>query len=137
MRNAEGQRPVFGGARKFQEDPYWRDHLLFYEYFHGDNGAGVGANHQTGWTGVVARGMDLFACTTPEQILEFGKRAFVEVAGLAESGAAATARGRTQPGRSTAVDVALGRVRRDCGRHLAHARAFPSGDRPYRSMASP
>ncbi len=80
LRNAEGLRPVFGGARKFQEDPYWRDHLLFYEYFHGDNGAGIGASHQTGWTGVVARGMDLFACTTPEQLIEFGKRAFVEAA---------------------------------------------------------
>ncbi len=91
LRNANGRRPVFGGAHKFQEDPYWRDHILFYEYFHGDNGAGVGASHQTGWTGVVARGMDLFACTTPEQLLEFGKRAFVEVAELAESGATATA----------------------------------------------
>jgi hypothetical protein len=49
-----GRRPVFGGATLFQEDPQWRDNLLFYEYFHGDNGAGIGASHQTGWTGLVA-----------------------------------------------------------------------------------
>ena len=53
-RDAEGKRPIFGGTSKFQEDPYWRDCLLFNEYFHGDNGAGLGANHQTGWTGLVA-----------------------------------------------------------------------------------
>jgi hypothetical protein len=53
-RDAHGRRPVFGGARKFQEDPYWRDCLLFYEHFHGDNGAGLGASHQTGWTALVA-----------------------------------------------------------------------------------
>jgi hypothetical protein len=50
-----GRRPVYGGSRKFQEDPHWRDYVLFYEYFHGDNGAGVGASHQTGWTGLVAK----------------------------------------------------------------------------------
>jgi hypothetical protein len=61
LRDETGRRPVFGGSRIFQEDPNWRDHLLFYEYFHGDNGAGLGASHQTGWTGVVARGMHLFA----------------------------------------------------------------------------
>ncbi len=54
LRNEDGQRPVFGGAEMFQNDPHWRDHLLFYEYFHGDNGAGLGASHQTGWTGLVA-----------------------------------------------------------------------------------
>jgi Glycosyl hydrolase family 63 C-terminal domain len=48
------RRPVFGGAERFQDDPYWRDNVLFYEYFHGDNGAGLGASHQTGWTGLVA-----------------------------------------------------------------------------------
>ena len=51
----QGRRPVFGGARKYQDDPSWRDALLFYEYFHGDNGAGIGASHQTGWTGLVAK----------------------------------------------------------------------------------
>jgi len=55
LRDAEGQRPVFGGTKKFQTDPYWRDYALFHEYFHGDNGAGVGASHQTGWTGLVAK----------------------------------------------------------------------------------
>jgi hypothetical protein len=57
-RDPNGHRPVFGGARKFQEDPYWRDHLLFYEHFHGDNGAGIGASHQTGWTALVANLID-------------------------------------------------------------------------------
>jgi hypothetical protein len=73
LRDEKGRRPVYGGARKFQEDPHWRDLLLFYEYFHGDNGAGLGASHQTGWTGIVARGMHLFATTTPDQLLELGK----------------------------------------------------------------
>ncbi|MBL9139783.1 MAG: glucosidase [Verrucomicrobiales bacterium] len=54
VRDDQGRRPVFGGAEKFQEDPHWRDYLLFYEYFHGENGAGLGASHQTGWTGLVA-----------------------------------------------------------------------------------
>jgi len=61
LRDASGRRPVYGGSSKFQDDPYWRDLLLFYEYFHGDNGAGLGASHQTGWTGVVARSLHLFA----------------------------------------------------------------------------
>ena len=55
LRDEEGRRPVFGGVEKFQTDPHWRDHLLFYEYFHGDNGTGLGASHQTGWTGLVAK----------------------------------------------------------------------------------
>ena len=68
-----------GKPAKFQEDPHWRDLLLFYEYFHGDNGAGLGASHQTGWTGIIARAMHLFATTTAEQVLELGKMAaFVE-----------------------------------------------------------
>ena len=54
-RDASGHRPVFGGTETFQNDPHWRDCLLFYEYFHGDNGAGLGASHQTGWTGLVAK----------------------------------------------------------------------------------
>jgi hypothetical protein len=73
LRGADGRRPVNGVARKFQDDPHWRDLVLFYEYFHGDNGAGLGASHQTGWTGVVARAMQLFATTTAEQALELGK----------------------------------------------------------------
>jgi hypothetical protein len=55
LRGADGRRPVYGGTEKFQHDPHWRDHLLFYEYFHGDNGAGIGASHQTGWTALVAK----------------------------------------------------------------------------------
>ena len=60
LRDGNGQRPVYGGTDKFQNDPHWRDLILFYEYFHGDNGAGLGASHQTGWTGTVARLLDLF-----------------------------------------------------------------------------
>ena len=55
LKDPSGRRPVYGGAEEFQTDPHWRDHILFYEYFHGDNGAGIGANHQTGWTGAVAK----------------------------------------------------------------------------------
>jgi hypothetical protein len=65
-----GRRPVYGGCRKFQEDPHWRDLILFYEYFHGDNGAGIGASHQTGWTGVIARVMHLFATSTADEFLK-------------------------------------------------------------------
>ncbi len=81
LKGQDGQRPVNGGEKKLQEDPHWRDYLQFYEYFHGDNGAGLGANHQTGWTGVIARAMHLFATTSAEQVLEHGKVAAV-VAGL-------------------------------------------------------
>ncbi len=80
LRNAEGRRPVHGGARKFQEDPHWRDLVLFYEYFHGDNGAGLGASHQTGWTGIVARAMHLFATSTSSEFLGLGT-----VAGVVET----------------------------------------------------
>ena len=75
VRNGDGRRPVFGGIRKFQEDPHWRDYLLFYEYFHGDNGAGLGASHQTGWTGVIARTLHLFATSNPESLLTAGRTA--------------------------------------------------------------
>jgi hypothetical protein len=60
LRNENGVRPVYGGTKKFQEDPHWRDLIQFYEYFHGDNGAGLGASHQTGWTGSIAVLIDLF-----------------------------------------------------------------------------
>jgi hypothetical protein len=73
LRDANGRRPVFGGTGKFQEDPHWRDLVLFYEYFHGDNGAGLGASHQTGWTGIIARLMHFFATATAERTLELGK----------------------------------------------------------------
>jgi mannosylglycerate hydrolase MGH1-like protein len=77
LRATDGRRPVYGGTRKFQEDPYWRDLLLFYEYFHGENGAGLGASHQTGWTGIIARGMHMFATISAKQMLAFGKAAAV------------------------------------------------------------
>ena len=77
LKDENGHRPVNGGEKKLQEDPHWRDCIQFYEYFHGDNGAGLGANHQTGWTGVIARAMHLFATTTPDQVLELGKTAAV------------------------------------------------------------
>jgi hypothetical protein len=73
LRDGSGRRPVYGGAKTFQEDPHWRDHLLFYEYFHGDNGAGLGASHQTGWTGAVAKLIELFGSLDPKQLLEAGK----------------------------------------------------------------
>jgi len=76
-RDENGRRPVYGGTRKFQEDPYWKDYVLFYEYFHGDNGAGLGASHQTGWTGVIARSIDLFARLSPEQALDRAKNELV------------------------------------------------------------
>ena len=79
-RNEQGKRPVYGGSKKFQEDPYWRDHILFYEYFHGDNGAGLGASHQTGWTGVVAKIFELFGRLDGKKILEGGKEALFEKA---------------------------------------------------------
>jgi hypothetical protein len=73
LRDASGTRPVYGGSKKFQEDPYWKDYIMFYEYFHGDNGAGLGASHQTGWTGVIARSMDLFARGSAADWLKMGK----------------------------------------------------------------
>jgi len=73
LRDPSGRRPVYGGTEKFQSDPYWRDHILFYEYFHGDNGAGLGASHQTGWTGLIAKVMQIFAQLDAKQFLEAGK----------------------------------------------------------------
>jgi len=73
LRDEAGHRPVYGGTEKFQADPYWKDHLLFFEYFHGDNGAGLGASHQTGWTGVIAELIALFGRIDGEQFLAAGK----------------------------------------------------------------
>jgi len=75
LRDEHGRRPVYGGTEKFQIDPHWRDHILFYEYFHGDNGAGLGASHQTGWTGLVAKAIELFGYLDPKRVLELGKEA--------------------------------------------------------------
>jgi hypothetical protein len=73
LRDENGRRPVYGGIEKFQTDPHWRDYLLFHEYFHGDNGAGLGASHQTGWTGLVAKIIQLYGMLDPDQILKEGK----------------------------------------------------------------
>jgi hypothetical protein len=70
LRDASGQRPVYGGIAKFQNDPHWRDLVLFYEYFHGDNGAGLGASHQTGWTALVAPLLDIFGRVDAKTMLE-------------------------------------------------------------------
>ncbi len=75
LRDKSGRRPVYGGTEKFQTDPYWKDNILFYEYFHGDNGAGLGASHQTGWTGLVAKLIELFGRLDGEQMLEVGRSA--------------------------------------------------------------
>jgi Glycosyl hydrolase family 63 C-terminal domain len=94
----DGRRPVYGRTKKFQEDPHWRNCVSFYEYFHGDNGAGLGASHQTGWTGLIAGIMHLFATTTPEQALELGKVAAVTSA-LEAALAAAHAKAGAASGR--------------------------------------
>jgi Mannosylglycerate hydrolase MGH1-like glycoside hydrolase domain len=70
LRDADGRRPVYGGTTKFQEDPHWRDLILFYEYFHGENGAGLGASHQTGWTGLIAVLVDFFNRVEAKALLE-------------------------------------------------------------------
>ncbi len=74
LRDKHGRRPVFGGTEKFQTDPHWRDYLLFFEYFHADNGAGLGASHQTGWTGLVAKFIQLYGFLDAKSALEGGKR---------------------------------------------------------------
>jgi hypothetical protein len=82
LRDKSGRRPVYGGTEKFQTDPNWKDYILFHEYFHGDNGAGLGASHQTGWTGSVAKLIELFGRLDAEQYLQIGKaQAFVKRAG--------------------------------------------------------
>ena len=75
LRDETGRRPVFGGAEKFQTDPNWRDCLQFYEYFHGDNGAGIGASHQTGWTGIVAKLIEIYGRVDAHALLESGRAA--------------------------------------------------------------
>lgn len=82
LRDKSGRRPVYGGTEKFQTDPHWKDCILFYEYFHGDNGAGLGASHQTGWTGLVAKLIELFGRLDANQYLQVGKaQAFAKKAG--------------------------------------------------------
>jgi len=78
LRDEQGRRPVYGGTEKFQSDPHWRDHVLFYEYFHGDNGAGLGASHQTGWTGVVAKAIQLYGLMDAQKLADSGRAAGFE-----------------------------------------------------------
>ena len=70
LRDSDGRRPVYGGTKLFQEDPYWRDLILFYEYYHGDNGAGLGASHLTGWSGLVARLIQSMGQFDADSVLE-------------------------------------------------------------------
>ncbi len=76
LQDSKGQRPVYGTEQKFQKDPYWKDHILFYEYFHGDTGAGIGASHQTGWTGLAGLLLKIVATIKPSELLQEGKSAF-------------------------------------------------------------
>jgi Glycosyl hydrolase family 63 C-terminal domain len=75
LKDEQGVRPVYGGTDKFQSDPHWRDHVLFYEYFHGDNGAGLGASHQTGWTGLIATTLRMYGNLDAKTFLDGGKKA--------------------------------------------------------------
>jgi len=79
LRDHSGRRPVYGGSKKFVDDPAWRDHVQFFEYFHGDNGAGLGASHQTGWTAIIPAMMQLFATLRPEMILNPDENVFADV----------------------------------------------------------
>jgi hypothetical protein len=89
LRGADGRRPLYGGNDTFQSDPHWRDHVLFYEYFHGDNGAGLGASHQTGWTGLVAVLMTFFGDIDAHTWLELGREGAVAAAATRRKGGAA------------------------------------------------
>jgi hypothetical protein len=73
LRDEHGRRPVYGGIDKFQNDPHWRDYLLFHEYFHGDNGAGLGASHQTGWTGLIGTLIEFFGRVDGARVLAEGR----------------------------------------------------------------
>ena len=78
LRDEKGRRPVYADVEKFQNDPHWKDHLLFYEYFHGNTGAGLGASHQTGWTGLVAKLIQLYGNLDPKKGLEQGRAALFQ-----------------------------------------------------------
>jgi hypothetical protein len=85
LRDEHGRRPVYGGTRKFQTDPHWRDYLLFHEYFQGDNGAGLGASHQTGWTGLVGSLIEIFGRLDAARYLDEGRESgFLMRAGAAQ-----------------------------------------------------
>ena len=91
VRDAQGRLPVHGGAEKFHNDPHWRDLILFYEYFHGDNGAGIGASHQTGWTGLIAPLIKLRA-VDPTALLEEGWQGLFDRLSPEQASKAATRR---------------------------------------------
>jgi len=74
LRDERGRRPVYGGTEKFQSDPHWKDYILFYEYFHGDNGAGLGASHQTGWTGLVSKLLQIKGKIDAKTFLKVGNK---------------------------------------------------------------
>jgi hypothetical protein len=78
LRNQQGVRPVNVMSKTFQSDPLWQDNILFYEYFHGDTGAGLGASHQTGWTGLVAKTLQLYGSLDPVKLLKDGKMSAFE-----------------------------------------------------------
>jgi hypothetical protein len=99
LRDPQGRRPVYGATEKFQTDPHWRDLILFYEYFHGDNGAGLGASHQTGWTGLVAKMIQLFGLLDAKKLLEAGKEGAFVSGEPADAGGVTAA---SQAGRSRA-----------------------------------
>jgi hypothetical protein len=86
LRGPSGRRPVYGEVRKFQEDPHWRDLVLFYEYFHGDSGAGIGASHQTGWTGLVAKLIQMFSDVSGEHVLKTKSRGALIYRGKPQEG---------------------------------------------------
>ena len=77
LKDDSGRRPVYGGTEIFQSDPHWRDHILFYEYFHAENGAGIGASHQTGWTGVIATILTLLHTVDATSVSQDGLKAFI------------------------------------------------------------
>jgi hypothetical protein len=91
LRDEHGRRPVYGGMEKFQNDVHWKDCILFHEYFHGDNGAGLGASHQTGWTGLVAKLIEIFQGMDAESVLAEGK--------AGRDGASARREGRSKAAR--------------------------------------
>jgi len=95
LRGSDGCRPVYEGTAKFQDDPHWRDLILFYEYFHGDNGAGLGASHQTGWRGLAAWLIKSLATLDPKEVLE---KSFDVTSRLAPARRGASPSGRTPSG---------------------------------------
>ncbi|MGY2492386.1 MGH1-like glycoside hydrolase domain-containing protein [Cupriavidus sp. CP313] len=102
LRDGDGRRPVYGAASKFRDDPHWRDLVLFHEYFHGDTGAGIGASHQTGWTGCVARIIQANSVLSKDMLLMPG----AEVAALRALRAPHRAPGSAIPGKPVSPEKA-------------------------------